>query len=78
MKLLWRLKWCVMILVAALVPVLILLPHLAAVLISAGVAASLFVLLVYDRRMLYRPLLRIRKGLEEERVEEVLQEIRLE
>ena len=78
MKLLWRLKWCVMILVAALVPVLILLPHLAAVLISAGVAASLFVLLVYDRRMLYRPLLRIRKGLEEDRVEEVLQEVRLD
>lgn len=78
MKLLWRLKWCVMILVAALVPVLILLPHLAAVILSAGVAVSLFVLLVYDRRMLYRPLLRIRKGLEEERVEEVLQEIRLD
>ncbi|MBO5520850.1 MAG: sensor histidine kinase [Eubacterium sp.] len=67
-----------MILVAALVPVLILLPHLAAVILSAGVAVSLFVLLVYDRRMLYRPLLRIRKGLEEERVEEVLQEIRLD
>ena len=78
MKLLWRLKWCVMILVAALVPVLILLPHLAAVILSAGVAVSLFVLLVYDRRMLYRPLLRIRKGLEEERVEEVLQKIRLD
>lgn len=75
MKILWRLKWIVAILVLALIPVLILLPRRAAVILSAGAALSLLVILVYDQRMFLRPLLRMQKGLEDGRVEEALQEI---
>lgn len=75
MKLLWRLKWIVAILVVALIPVLLLLPRRVGVILSGGAALSLLVILVYEQRIFLRPLLRIRKGLEEDRVEEVLQDI---
>ena len=75
MKLLWRLKWIVAVLVVALIPVLILLPRRAGVILSAGAALSLLVILVFEQRIFLKPLLRIQKGLEEDRVEEVLQEV---
>ena len=76
MKTLWRLKWIVAVLVITMIPVSILLPRSIAVILNAATAACMLSLFIYDQRMILHPLLLIRKGLEEDNVEETLQEIR--
>ena len=75
MKILWRLKWIAVILVTALIPVSILLPRTAGIAVSVAAAVCVIILLVNDQKKVLRPLLRLQKGLEENRVEETLQGI---